>query len=37
MGRHGPDCCGSGYGKVTSFCECGHEPSGSMECGVFRV
>jgi len=31
MGRHGLDCCDSGYGHVTGSCECGNEPSGSIK------
>jgi len=33
MGKHGPDCSGSGYGQVASACECSNEPSGSTKCG----
>jgi hypothetical protein len=25
----------SGYGQVAGTCECGNEPSGSIECGEF--
>ena len=32
MWGHGLDRCGSG-GHVTSICECGNEPSGSIKCG----
>jgi len=31
MGRHGLDCCDSGWGQVTGCCECGNEPSGSIK------
>ena len=29
------DRAGSGKGQVVDTCECGNEPSGSMECGEF--
>jgi hypothetical protein len=32
---HGLDQAGSGYGQVASTCDCGVEPSGSINCGEF--
>jgi len=34
-GGHGPDRAGSGQGQVAGTCECGNEPSGSINCGEF--
>jgi hypothetical protein len=34
-GGHGLDQSGSGYGQVASSCECGYEPSGSINAGNF--
>jgi hypothetical protein len=35
MRRHEKDCSGSGQGQVVGACECGDEPSRSIQCGVF--
>jgi hypothetical protein len=35
MGGHGLDQSGSGWGQVASSCECGYEPSGSLNAGNF--
>ena len=32
---HGLDRSGSGLGQVLGTCECGNEPSGSIQCGEF--
>jgi hypothetical protein len=34
-GEHGLDQSGSGEGQVASSCECGYEPSGSINAGNF--
>jgi len=34
-GAHGLDLSGSGQGQGKGYCECGNEPSGSIECGEF--
>ena len=31
MWEHGLDICGSVEGQVTSTCECGNKPSGSIK------
>ena len=31
----GQDRSGSGKGQVAGCCECGNEPSGSIQCGKF--
>ena len=33
--RYGLDRSGSGQGQVAGTCECGNEPSGSIQCGEF--
>ena len=35
MWVYGLDWTGSGQRQVADACECGNEPSGSVECGVF--
>jgi len=35
MWGYGVDQAGSGQGKVTSTCECGNKPSGSIKCWEF--
>jgi len=35
MKRYGLDQAGSGYGQVVGTCECGNEPSGSVQCREF--
>jgi hypothetical protein len=45
MGRHGLDLCGSVFGQVAGFCECGNEPSRLIKymentlfsCGLVRA
>ena len=33
--KNGLDRSGSGEGQVAGTCECGNEPSGSINCGEF--
>ena len=35
MWVYGMDGSGSGQGQVEGTCECGNEPSGSIQCGEF--
>jgi len=35
MWGYGLNGAGSVYGQVAGICECGNEPSGSINCGEF--
>jgi len=36
MWGYGLDQAVSGYGQLARTCECGNEPSGSINCGEFH-